>query len=64
VLLGRDRFHIPIVSDLSREASRPIVQVHVTGTMAHPDPKLEPLPPLQRDPARAERRAARTGRME
>jgi hypothetical protein len=63
-MLGRDRFHIPIVSDLSREASAPIVRVHVTGTLAHPDFSIEPLPMLQRDPARAERRAPRSGRIE
>jgi hypothetical protein len=63
-LLGRDRFHIPIVSDLSREASAPILRVHVAGTLAHPDFSLEPLPWFQRDPARADRRAARSGQIE
>jgi hypothetical protein len=63
-LLGRDRFHIPIVSDLSREASAPILRVHVTGTLAHPDFSVEPLPLFQRDPARAERLAPRAARAE
>ncbi len=63
-LLGRDRFHIPIVSELSREASAPLVSVHVTGTLSHPDFKIEPLPPLQRDPARSARRAEQVGRAE
>jgi hypothetical protein len=63
-LLGRDRFHIPVVSELSREASRPIVSVHVTGTLSHPDFQVVTLPPLQRDPARAERRASQAGRPE
>ena len=35
-LLGRDRFHIPIVSEVSREASRPLVNVHITGTLRAP----------------------------
>ena len=51
MLLGRDRFHIPIVSDLSREASAPILSVHVKGTLSHPDFEIVPLPPLQRDPS-------------
>jgi AsmA-like C-terminal region len=56
-LLGRDRFHVWLLSDLSREASAPIVRVHVQGTLAHPDFSIEPLPLLQRDSARADRRA-------
>ena len=63
-LLGRDRFHIPIVSDLSREASAPMLRVHVTGTLSHPDFSVEPLPLLQRDPAGADRRPSRVARPE
>jgi AsmA-like C-terminal region len=59
VLLGRDRFPVRLLNDLSRGASAPIVRVRIGGTLAHPDPRIEPLPPLQRDPERAERRAAR-----
>lgn len=59
-LLGRDRFHLPIVSDLSLAASAPLLRVHVTGTLAHPDFSVEPLPLLQRDPAaRTDRRPSR-----
>ncbi len=63
-LLGRDRVPIPIVSELSRGASAPILRVHVTGTLGHPDFSIEPLPVFQRDPARAERRAVRKGQVE
>jgi hypothetical protein len=59
VLLGRDRFPVRLFNDLTRGASAPIVRVRVQGTLAHPDPRIEPLPPLQRAPERAERRAAR-----
>ena len=55
VLLGRDRFPIPILSELTRGASAPIVRVRILGTLAHPDPRIEPLPPLQLVPERAER---------
>ena len=54
VLLGRDRFPIPILSDLIREAGGQFLIVHVTGTPAYPDYKLEPLPQLKRDPNRGE----------
>ncbi len=60
VLLGRDRFPVRLINDLTRGASALIVRVRIRGTLAHPDPRIEPLPPLQRDPERAERRAART----
>ncbi len=64
-LLGRDRFHIWLLSDLSREASAPLMSVRVRGPLADPEFRIELLPPLQRDPARADRRAAaRTGRVE
>jgi hypothetical protein len=54
VLLGRDRFPIPILSDLIREAGGQFLIVHVTGTPSYPDFKLEPLPQLKRDPNRGE----------
>jgi hypothetical protein len=44
VLLGRDRIHLPLVSDALREASGQIFQVRVRGTPAFPKPALEPLP--------------------
>jgi AsmA-like C-terminal region len=44
VLLGRDRFHIPFFSDLTREASTPILIVTVRGTPSYPQYKIEPLP--------------------
>jgi hypothetical protein len=44
VLLGRDRFHVLLVSDALREASGQIFRVRVRGTPAFPKPALEPLP--------------------
>jgi hypothetical protein len=44
VLWGRDRFHFPLVSDLTREASTPFLIAHVQGTPAYPRPYIEPLP--------------------
>src|SRR5262249_48190118 len=62
-LLGRDRFHLPIVSEVTLAASAPLLRVRVTGTLAHPDSRGDPRPLLQRDPAaRAERRAAKVSR--
>ena len=52
VLLGRDRFHIPILSDLAREAGGQILGVHVTGTPANLNYKLEALPQLKREVSR------------
>jgi hypothetical protein len=54
VLLGRNRFPIPVLSDLIREAGSQILIIHVTGTPSYPDFKLEPLPQLKRDPNRGE----------
>jgi AsmA-like C-terminal region len=44
VLWGRDRFHIPLFSDLTREASTPILIVHVEGTPSYPQYNIQPLP--------------------
>lgn len=44
VLWGRDRIHVPLLSDLAREASTPFLIARVKGTLAYPLPKLEPLP--------------------
>ena len=44
VLYGRDRFHLPVVSDLMREASSQILVVRMLGTMSNPKFSLEPLP--------------------
>jgi len=44
VLWGRDRFHFPLVSDLTREASTPFLIAHVQGTPAYPRPDIEALP--------------------
>jgi hypothetical protein len=54
VLLGRNRYSIPVLSDLIREAGGQFLIVHVTGTPAYPDFKLEPLPQLKRDSNRGE----------
>jgi AsmA-like C-terminal region len=44
VLWGRDRFHFPLVSDFTREASTPFLIARVQGTPAYPRPDIEPLP--------------------
>jgi hypothetical protein len=44
VLLGRDRFHLLLVSDALREASGQFFLVRVRGTPSFPKPALEPLP--------------------
>src|SRR5262249_34189969 len=48
VLYGRDRFHLPVVSDLMREASAQFLLVHVMGASSNPIFKLEALPQFQR----------------
>ena len=65
-LYGRDRMHIPGLSDVVREASGQFFIVHVKGTPANPTFKLEALPQLSdgvRDTFRSlgNRRGARTG---
>ena len=52
VLYGRDRFHLPVVSDLMREASSQILVVRMLGTMANPKFSLEPLPQFKQLGAR------------
>jgi hypothetical protein len=49
VLFGRDRFHIPILSDVTREAGGQFLIVRVKGTPSYPEYTLEPLPQLKRD---------------
>ncbi len=44
VLLGRDRLHFGVLSDLSREASAPFFLVRVQGTPSYPLFFPEPLP--------------------
>ncbi len=44
VLWGRDRIHVPVLSDFAREASTPFLIARIKGTLANPLPKLEPLP--------------------
>ena len=44
VLWGRDRLHIPLLSDFTREASTPIVIAHVVGTPSYPQFDIKPLP--------------------
>jgi hypothetical protein len=52
-VLGRDRWHVPLLSDVTREASGQFLIMHVKGTPSHPDPRLEALPQLKRDADRA-----------
>ena len=49
VILGRDRIHVPIVSDVLREATGQIFAIRVQGTPAYPKFTLEPLPTALRD---------------
>jgi hypothetical protein len=44
VLWGRDQLHIPLLSDLTREASAPILIVKVDGTPSSPQFDIKPLP--------------------
>ena len=46
VLWGRDRLHIPLVSDFTREASTPLVIAHVVGTPSNPQFDIKALPLL------------------
>lgn len=44
LLYGRDSWHVRGLSDALREASGNIFDIHVTGPVASPQPKLEALP--------------------
>jgi hypothetical protein len=44
ILYGRDRIHLPIISDALREASGQLFVVRVLGTPSYPKFKLEALP--------------------
>ena len=46
LLWGRDRFHVPLVSDFARRASSPFFIARVTGTPSNFKLMLEPLPPV------------------
>jgi len=48
VLYGRDRFHLPVVSGLLREAGGQLMIIRVTGTSSHPIVKPEVVPQLPR----------------
>ncbi len=48
VLWGRDRLHIPLLSDFTREASTPILIVKVEGTPIYPQFDPKPLPLLNK----------------
>ncbi|MGC8639009.1 MAG: AsmA-like C-terminal region-containing protein [Isosphaeraceae bacterium] len=56
VAYGRDRFPLPVLSDLMREASSQILVVRMLGTMSNPRFSLEPLPQFKQ---LGERRARR-----
>jgi hypothetical protein len=47
-LYGRDRFHLPIISDAIREASGQFLIIRVVGTPSSIKSRLEPLPPVQK----------------
>ena len=44
VLYGRDKWHVPVLSDAMREASGRIFDIHVTGSPAFPQFRSEVLP--------------------
>jgi AsmA-like C-terminal region len=46
VLWGRDRFHIPLVSDFARRASTPFFIVRIKGTPSNLQRELVSLPPV------------------
>ena len=46
LLAGRDEFHVPLLSDLTRELSGLIGAIRVEGPIASPSFRVEPLPPL------------------
>ena len=46
LLWGRDRFHIPLVSEFARRASTPFFVAHVKGTPSNLQFGFEPLPPV------------------
>ena len=60
--VGRDRFHLLLVSDALRKANSQIFIVRVRGTPAYPKFELEPLP-LATDAfnSLSNRRAAKRG---
>lgn len=43
-LVGRDEFQIPVLRGLIGEASQQIMQIHVTGTLDHPETRREAFP--------------------
>ena len=45
-LWGRDRIHLPIVSDFARRASTPFVIAHITGTPSNLQYDVNLLPPV------------------
>jgi hypothetical protein len=47
-LYGRDQYHVPIVSDVIREASGQFFAIRIVGPSSHPRYTLEPLPPVQK----------------
>src|SRR4051794_34557867 len=43
-LYGRDRLHVPILSDVVREASGQLFVIRIHGPLSYPQAKLETLP--------------------
>jgi hypothetical protein len=48
ILYGRDRYHLPVVSDVIREVSGQLFIVRVVGPSSSPKFELVPLPPVTR----------------
>lgn len=70
ILYGRDKWHVPVVSDALREASGKFFDIHVSGPAAYPQFRSEVLPQASemmralgaralRGPRAAERRSGR-----
>ena len=43
-LYGRDDWHVPLLSDMVREASGQLFDIHVFGPIGSPSIRTEPLP--------------------
>ncbi|AMV40392.1 AsmA-like C-terminal region-containing protein [Planctomyces sp. SH-PL62] len=55
VLYGRNRFDVPLLSPMIREASGEFINVNIKGTLAQPRPDLKYVPRLQRIGNRGDR---------
>ena len=47
MLYGRDRYHLPVLSDLIREASSQLLVIRMLGTLSNPKFTPEVLPQVR-----------------